>query len=201
MPAAEGRMERNMTFQEILLSHGITKEQCTVIVKEMMKNRIFLTKEEKIEERYQKLKQKREELMNRLDKSASHLLDQQRILKEKDKLLSTLEIREKLITNLKQEYDSSIADMIIISAIKKKLADTMYPELLVEKFDRSKLSINSKGVVEGLEQQLAAMEVTYKELFCTKSKCKDECNISINASNSYKEYQNDIEGRSMQHDE
>lgn len=189
-----------MTFQEILLSHGITKEQCAVIVKEMIKSKIFITKEEKIEERYQKLKRKREELMNRLDKSASHILDQQRILKEKDTLLSTLETRERLISNLKKEYDSAIADMIITSAIKKKLSDATYPELLVEKFDKSKLSINSKGVVEGVEQQIATMKVTYKELFCTQSRCKEECNNSINASNSYKEYLNDIEGRSMQHD-
>lgn len=64
-----------MTFQEILLDKGLTEEQLSGIMKDMEKYRIFLTKEEKIEERYRKLKRQREELKNKLEQSTSLLLD------------------------------------------------------------------------------------------------------------------------------
>lgn len=56
-----------MTFIELLKLQGLTKEQIAAIVLLMKKNRIFITKEEKIEERYQKLKQQRNDLKIKLD--------------------------------------------------------------------------------------------------------------------------------------
>jgi DNA gyrase/topoisomerase IV subunit A len=160
-----------MTFSEILSAQGVAKEQCSVILKEMSRNRIFLTKEEKIEERYLKLKQKRDELKSKLDHAVCIIADLKNKLKENEKQLSLINAREKVIVNLKKECDFKIADMIITSAIHIELADAKYPELLIDKFDKTKLSINSDGIVEGIDEQLVTLKDTYTELFTTQEKC------------------------------
>ena len=186
-------MEMDMTFQEIVSSQGVTQEQYSIMIKEMTKNRIFLTKEEKIEERYLKLRLKKEELRSRLEQSVVHISELQRLLKEKEKLLLSYEARERLATSSKVEYESMIADLIISSALKQKLSDTRYPELLVEKFDKSKLSINSSGMVEGIEEQLAALRITYQELFPDNEKEEVECVFPRNEIILEKGYPADLE--------
>ena len=62
-------------------------------------------------------------------------------------------------------YDTKIKDMVIDSAIKAKLTDTKYPDLLTGKFDRSKIVVAGDGTVSGIDEQLTSIKETYKELF------------------------------------
>jgi hypothetical protein len=206
-----------MTFSEILSVQGVSKEQCTAIMKEMARNRIFITKEEKIEERYHKLRQKKDELKCKLDHAVFIIADLKNKSKEMEKLLNSTYTREKVIANLKKEYDSKIVNMIITSAIHKELSNARYPELLIDKFDKTKLSINSEGIVEGIEEQLISFKDNYKELFTTQQRCwegypsglhspasETEKEVLIpdkmfcqDVRNLEKESQNDLEGRRM----
>jgi len=111
-----------MEFIEILKMQSLSEEQIKVITKAMMKNRIFITKEEKIEERYQKMKSQRDSLKQKLD-------------------------------------------LALDMAIQGQLANVMYPELLICKFDKSKLSIDTDGKMIGFEEQLFAIRRTYPDLF------------------------------------
>jgi hemoglobin-like flavoprotein len=173
-----------MTFFEILSAQSVTKEQISVILKEMSRNRIFLTKEEKIEERYLKLKQKRDELKNKLDHAVCIISDLKNKFKENEKQLISINAREKVSVNQKKECDFKIADMIITSAIQEVLSDAKYPELLIDKFDKSKLSINSVGIVEGIEEQLESIKDIYNELFTTQEKCGGRCSDRIQGAES-----------------
>ncbi len=154
-----------MNFQDILSSQGVTEEQYSIIKKEMIKNRIFLTREEKIEERYQKLKLKYEELKIRLEKVAALVTDLRRSIKEKDRAHSVLIARERLSNQLQEKYEALMADVIITAAIRKRFWNTKYPELLFAKIDKSKLSINSVGSVEGIDDQLTLIKAAFQELF------------------------------------
>lgn len=55
--------------------------------------------------------------------------------------------------------------MKLTSAIKDQLTDCKYPELVADKFDRSKLILADDGSVSGLAEQLKTVKETYKELF------------------------------------
>lgn len=51
-----------MLFSELLKAQGLSEVQIKAIVKDMRSNKIFITYEEKIEERYQKMKHQRDSL-------------------------------------------------------------------------------------------------------------------------------------------
>ena len=60
-----------MNFTELLKSLGISDEQIQLIVKAMKANKLFVTNEEKIEERYAKMKRQRDTSRKELeDKTA-----------------------------------------------------------------------------------------------------------------------------------
>lgn len=100
-------------------------------------------------------------------------------LKDRDKQLKDLgekakgneelskQIAELQETNKKTagEYEAKLKDITINSAIQAKLTDTKYSDLLTGKFDRTKLSVAADGTVVGIDEQLAVIKETYKDLF------------------------------------
>lgn len=62
-------------------------------------------------------------------------------------------------------YEDKIKNLTIDAAIKEKLNDTKYADLLIGKFDRTKLAVNSDGTVTGIDEQLTGIKTTYKDLF------------------------------------
>ncbi len=55
-----------MMFLEVLKSNGLSEEQISAITREMGRNKIYITYEEKIEERYKKMKLQRNTLRSKL---------------------------------------------------------------------------------------------------------------------------------------
>ena len=60
---------------------------------------------------------------------------------------------------------ASLSGDALTSAIKDQLSDCKYPDLVADKFDRTKLILAEDGTVSGLSEQLKAVKETYKELF------------------------------------
>lgn len=56
-----------MNFLDLLIAQGLSEKQTAAIVDNMKKNKIFITYEEKIEERYQKMKLQRDGMKSKLD--------------------------------------------------------------------------------------------------------------------------------------
>ena len=95
---------------------------------------------------------------------------------DRDKQLKTLkdeakdsEAMQNKITELeeankktKKDYEDKIHDMKLTSAIKDQLTDCKYPDLVADKFDRSKLILAEDGSVSGLAEQLKVVKETYK---------------------------------------
>jgi hypothetical protein len=56
-----------MNFLEVLQAQGLSEKQISLITDAMLSNKIFITYEEKIEERFSKMKQQRDRQRARLE--------------------------------------------------------------------------------------------------------------------------------------
>lgn len=104
-------------------------------------------------------------------------LEQQ--IKDRDKQLKDLQDKakgneelEKTIKDLqdinrvtKEQSEAKIKEMTINAAIQAKLTDTKYPDLLITKFDKTKLVVNADETVTGIDEQYTTIKETYKDLF------------------------------------
>ena len=154
-----------MKFAELLKAQGLTDEQITAITGEMTKNKIYTTNEEKIEERYDKVKLERDDLKGKLATADTTIADLKKNNADNVILQGTIKTHETTISTMKTDYDTKIRDMSIKSAIQSKLTDTKYPELLEAKFDKKKLTMSEDGTVLGIDEQLTTIKETYKDLF------------------------------------
>lgn len=147
--------------KEELTAKGLTEEQANVVIgiyTEEMKG--FIPK-------------------SRFDEVNTAKADLERQVADRDKQLKALKDEAKdsealqvKITELedankatKKAYEDKIRDMKLNSAIKDQLTDCKYPDLVADKFDRSKLILAEDGTVSGLADQLKTVKETYKELF------------------------------------
>lgn len=84
-------------------------------------------------------------------------------------LQSKIQEYETKITNLETANKESLSKLIKESAIKEALyaEKAKHPELLISKFDLSKIILDEKGekVVSGIEDQIKVNKETYKDLF------------------------------------
>lgn len=154
-----------MDFLEVLKTQSLSEEQIKAIAKAMRKSRIFITSEEKIEERYHKMKLQRDSLRKRLDLAEKALKNIPENVEINEDIQRIRKAFEEKIISIKNSYEDKITDMTLDMAIQSKLANVKYPELLISKFDKSKLSIEVDGTILGFEEQLSAMRRTYKDLF------------------------------------
>ena len=154
-------------MEELLKKLGYSEEDITKIVGGMKEDKLFITKEEKIEERYSKLKQQKEDLEGQLTTANTTLEDLKKSNKGSEELQSKIKQYETDIANLKTESESKIKNLTLDNAIKLKLKESKakYEDLLMSKFDKDKLQLKEDGSIEGLDDQLTSLREGYKDLF------------------------------------
>lgn len=66
-----------------------------------------------------------------------------------------------------EDYQSKLKDISVTSAIEKALtaANAKFPDLLLGKIDKAKIELLQDGTIKGLEDQLAPLKESYKDLF------------------------------------
>jgi hypothetical protein len=160
-----GRMTVSLEYTKLLEEQGLSEEQITAVVKAMRNNRIFITHEEKIEERYQKMKHQRDLLKKKLELTEKTIKNAQRILESQNDIQRIRSYYEEKINSLKREYEEKIIEIRIEEAIKTMLVSAKYPELLVAKIDKSKVTFDLDGNLIGIEEQVSALKSEYKDLF------------------------------------
>ena len=165
-----------MEYTTLLEEQGLSAEQIKTIVKAMRKDRIFITHEEKIEERYQKMKHQRDLLKKKLELTENTIKNAQRVMESQSDIQQISSYYEEKLNSLKQEYEEKIIGIRIDEAIKTLFVNAKYPELLVAKFDRSKVTFDTDGNLIGIEEQLSVLKREYKDLF-----------IDLNCTNNEKE--------------
>ena len=77
-------------------------------------------------------------------------------------------------------HAAELEEIKIDTAIKDKLTDTKYPDLLATKFDKSKLVVGTDGAVSGIDEQLTGIKETYKDLFTPAVRGNDPYNKEKN---------------------
>lgn len=86
--------------------------------------------------------------------------------KDNETLQATIKTHEGTIETLKTTYEGKIKELTINTAIQSKLTEAKHPELLIDKFDKAKLSLSDDGKqVFGIDEQLAIIKEQYKDLF------------------------------------
>lgn len=93
-----------------------------------------------------------------------------------EELQTTIKTHEATIATMKSDYETKIKNMTIDSAIKAKLSETKYADLLSGKFDRTKIVVNEDGTVAGIDEQLTTIKESYKDLFTPVVTGKDPKN-------------------------
>lgn len=166
-----------MTLEEILKAQGFSDEQITAIIGAMKENKIYTTNEENIDIRYEKLKVERDDLKGKLETAETTIADLKDANKDNETLQATIKTHEGTIATMKTEYETKIKSMTVQSAIRSKLTDAKYPELIEGKFDLTKITISDdNSEVFGIDEQLTTIKETYKDLFVPKVIGKEPIN-------------------------
>lgn len=66
---------------------------------------------------------------------------------------------------LKKEQEEMMKDVLIRTAVRTKLVNAGYADLLTGKLDKSKLTVTPDGTLTGIEEQLAEMQKIYEGMF------------------------------------
>ena len=129
--------------------------------------------------KYSALEAEHEDAKEQLKTANSTITTLKKENKDNEELQKTIKTHEATIQTMKQDFDEKIKEMKLTNAINAKLTDTKYADLLVTKFDRSKLTIADDGeTVLGIDEQLKTIKETYSDLFTAQVKGKPPVNNS-----------------------
>lgn len=159
--------------KEQLLEMGLTEEQVDKALnlhKEVLAG--FIPKA-----RFDEVNETKKDLEQQIRDRDKQLKDLQEKVKGNEELEKTIKELQEANKDTKEQYEAKIKDMTITAAIQSKLTDAKYPDLLLAKFDQSKLSIAEDGTVLGIDEQLAVLKEQYKDLFKPDLKGREPNNI------------------------
>ena len=147
--------------KEELIAKGLTEEQAKAVIEvytEEMKG--YIPKS-----RFDEVNTAKAELEKQVADRDKQLKTLKEEAKDSEALQNKITELEEANKQTKKDYEARIRDMKLTSAIKDQLTDCKYPDLVADKFDRSKLILAEDGSVSGLAEQLKTVKETYKELF------------------------------------
>ena len=159
--------------KEQLLELGLTEEQADKVLalhKEVLTG--FIPKA-----RFDEVNETKKELEQQIQERDNQLKELQKKAKGNEELEKRIQELQEANKVTKEQYEAKIKDMTITAAIQAKLTDAKYPDLLLTKFDRSKLSIAEDGTVLGIDEQLTVLKEQYKDLFKPDLKGREPNNI------------------------
>lgn len=156
-----------MKFTELLKAQGLTNELITAITGAMNQEKIYLTDEQNIDERYNKLKGQKEDLEQQLNTANTAITDLKKTNKDNEALQTKVKEYEGQLETLKNESEAKIRNIALDNAINKLLSDNKakYADLLAGKFDRENLELKEDGSIAGLEDQFKNIKEGYKDMF------------------------------------
>ena len=159
--------------KEQLLELGLTDEQVDKVLalhKEVLTG--FIPKA-----RFDEVNETKKELEQQIQERDEQLKELQKKAKGNEELEKRIQELQETNKATKEQYEAKIREMTINAAIQSKLTDAKDPELLLTKFDRSKLSIAEDGTVLGIDEQLTTLKEQYKDLFKPDLKGREPNNI------------------------
>lgn len=151
-----------MTFKEYLLSLGIEQEVASKAVEGMKENKFFLSAEENIDDRYNKLKSQKEGLDEQLQ-TATQTIEQLKTSNTSNENLQTvISTHEQTIQQLKEQNETTQKQAAIDLSLVK--AGARNPVAVAALLDGDKIKLTEDGIV-GLDEQLEALKTAEAYMF------------------------------------
>lgn len=155
-----------MTFQEYLISNGLTEEQAKVIADGMAENKFYLASEEKMDERYPKLKKEKEQLETQLNTNQQELENLKKSAEGNEELSNQLSELQTAFDNSKADSEAALKDQQKEFAIKLALKDSesLDDDIVMGLLDIDSISVTDDGLM-GFEDQLEKIQTLKPYLF------------------------------------
>ncbi len=154
-----------MDLKEILVNKGLEENKADEVLSEMKENKIYLSSEENIDERYGKLKAQKEDVDTQLETAQTTIKDLKDSNKTNDNLQTKISEYEGEIETLKQQS----ADIQKQSAVELALVKNgaRNPKAVNALLDTEKVELTDEGI-KGLDEQLEALKESDAYLFQTE---------------------------------
>lgn len=151
-----------MKFVELLKSNGMDEEQVKAVQEKMKEEGIYLSKEENIDERYDKLKKQHDDLKNDLEQSNNTIEDLKKHTKDDEE---SQKIIDQYKADLEAEREGRAADnknhQIDLALNKFGAKNNKAVRSLL---DLDKISVDDEGL-KGLDEQLKSLKESDDYLF------------------------------------
>lgn len=177
-------------MEEILKKLELKDETVEKILTAMKDNKLYITKEENIDERYKKLKKQKEELEKQLGDKETSTGELEEKAKGNEELQKQLEEYKSRVTLITKQSKEKIKNLTIDNALNNLLSKNRakHTELLLSKFEKDKLVVKEDGTIEGLEEQFNEIKSNYKDLFEEKVVGTTPINNGVSSTQSKKDY-------------
>lgn len=144
-----------MNIKDILTKHGVADEQVATVEEALAKEKVYLTKEENIDVRYNKLKEQFDSKNEELDKANGLVAELQKSTGDNDKA-------QKQITDYKTEIDTLKAK--IADGEKKTIATEALKQAGVSDVDYALYKLGGVSSLELKDGEIADMSNLVKDL-------------------------------------
>ena len=153
-------------IQEILKNNGLNEDQITNILNSMKESKVYTTKHENIDERYNKLKTQKTELEAQIKERDTQLADLSKNNKNNEGLLNQIKDLQALNKQTTTDYENKINQMQFDYALEGALTNAKSKN---NKALKALLDMNSikyqEGKLEGLQEQIEALQKDASYLF------------------------------------
>lgn len=155
-----------MDFKTYLVSKGLTEEQASAIVDGMPAEKIYLASEEKLDERYAKLKQQKEQAEEQLASYQTELDTLKESAKGNEDLTKQLADMQAKFDEAKAESDAKLSQQEKDFAIKLALkeANPLDESIVLGLLDKDTIKVTESGL-QGFTEQLAGLKENKSFLF------------------------------------
>lgn len=155
-----------MDFKAYLVSKGVTEEQATAIVAGMPAEKLYLASEEKLDERYEKVKGQKEQLEEQLKANQAELDTLKEASKGNEDLTKQLNDLQEKFNQTKEESETKLAQQEKDFAIKLALkeANPLDDSIVMSLLDKDTIKVTD-GKLQGFTEQLEPLKESKGFLF------------------------------------
>ena len=169
-----------MSFKEYLISTGLTEEQAESIVKGMPENKFYLASEEKLDERYEKLKTQKEQADEQIEAHQKELNALKEAAKGNEELTKQLADSQASLDALKTDSETKLLsqekDFNIKLALKE--AKALDEDIVLGQLDKDTIKVVD-GKLQGFAEQLKGLQENKAFLFTSDEPAKPNPRISL----------------------
>ena len=153
-------------IQEILKNNGLNEDQITNILNSMKESKVYTTKHENIDERYNKLKTQKTELETQIKERDTQLADLSKNNKDNESLLNQIKDLQALNKQTTTDYENKINQIQFDYALEGALTNAKSKN---NKALKALLNMDNikyqEGKLEGLQEQIEALQKDASYLF------------------------------------